>query len=153
MNIESLNPELPEAQKLIEASDEYMAALYPPESNHLESTQALKLPNVHFVGYRIDGQLVACGAVKMLDDDGVYGEIKRVFVVQQHRGRGISKAIIKHLESLLVQSGVNLARLETGINQPKALALYTKLGYIQRGPFGSYASDPLSIFMEKNLVA
>ena len=29
--------------------------------------------------------------------------------------------------------------------------LENKLGYQDRGPFGSYAPDPLSVFMEKNL--
>ena len=30
-----------------------------------------------------------------------------------------------------------------------ALALYRRAGYAERGPFGEYASDPLSHFFEK----
>ena len=73
MNIAPLDPKSQSAQTLIAKSDEYMAALYPSESNHLENVQALALPNVVFLGLYFEGQLVGCGAVKTLDDDGVYG--------------------------------------------------------------------------------
>ena len=46
---------------------------------------------------------------------------------------------------------MHVARLETGIHQPEALGLYRRLGYVERGPFGSYALDPLSVFFEKRL--
>ena len=153
MNIEPLNPEVAAAQDLIVKSDAYMAALYPSESNHLESVQALKLPNVLFLGGYIEGELVACGAVKMLADDGIYGEIKRVFVVEQHRGKGLSKAIMQRLEAHLKATGVSIARLETGVKQPEALGLYRRLGYVERDVFGHYGDDPLSVFMEKHLGA
>jgi len=151
VHITTVDPLSPEAQSLIAQSDAYMAALYPAESNHLESVEALRQPHVLFVGAHIDGALVACGAVKTLDDDGRYGEIKRVFVLDAHRGKGLSKAIMQTLEAHLSASGVGLSRLETGIHQPEALGLYARLGYVAREPFGAYAPDPLSIFMEKPL--
>jgi putative acetyltransferase len=46
-----------------------------------------------------------------------------------------------------------LLRLETGVRQPEALGLYRKLGYRERGPFGAYKPDPLSVFMEKRVGA
>jgi putative acetyltransferase len=46
---------------------------------------------------------------------------------------------------------VRVVRLETGVRQPAALALYRSHGYVERGPFGSYAADPLSTFFEKRL--
>jgi len=55
------------------------------------------------------------------------------------------------LEQHLYDAGVPVARLETGVKQPEALALYRKLGYAERGPFGAYGEDPLSVFMEKCL--
>lgn len=151
MNIEPLNPASPVAQALIAKSDAYMAALYPSESNHMESIQALALANVLFLGGYVEGELVACGAVKALADDGTYGEIKRVFVIETHRGKGLSKAIMERLEAHLRAHGIRVARLETGVKQPEALRLYTKLGYVERGPFGNYRIDPLSVFMEKIL--
>jgi putative acetyltransferase len=151
MKIITLAPTSPDAQSLIAKSDAYMAALYPPESNHLESPQALQLSNAVFLGIYLEDGLAACGAVKILDDDDVYGEMKRIFVVEEHRRKGLSKHIMRYLEAHLVGQGVNIARLETGVKQPEALALYKALGYEEREPFGSYDPDPLSVFMEKRL--
>ena len=151
MRIEPTDPESAGARALIALSDAYMTALYPPESNHFESASALKAPNVLFLGCFLQDQLVGCGAVKILSDDGRYGELKRVFVLESHRGKGYSKAIMEKLESHLKTNGISLARLETGISQPEALGLYRRLGYVEREPFGAYAADPLSVFMEKRL--
>ena len=153
MRIEAIDAGNEAAGILIAQSDEYMEALYPSISNHLESVEALAQSNVLFVGIYSGSELVACGAVKTRDDDGGYGEIKRMFVIEQHRGNGISKAIMAHLENHLLASGVKTARLETGIRQPAALGLYRKIGYVERSPFGGYIKDPLSIFMQKSLAA
>ena len=149
MEIEHLDPDSPETQALIALSDAYYVDMYPAESNHLESTEDLKKLNVLFLGCRVGTGLVASGAAKIMDDDGVYAEIKRVYVIDQHRGKGLSYKIMQALETELQSRGINLFRLETGVKQPKALGLYRKLGYHDRGPFGSYQSEPYSVFMEK----
>lgn len=151
MDIEYLNPDSPEVQTLLAVSDAYYVNLYPAESNHLESSDDLKKPNVLFVGCRIDGELVASGAAKIMQDDGSFAEIKRVFVVDDHRGKGLSSKVMCFLETELQGRGVSLFRLETGVKQPEALGLYRKLGYLERGPFGSYRADPYSVFMEKQV--
>ncbi len=153
ITIAPLNPFLPEARHLLNLSDDYMGTLYPAESNHLEGPEVLCQPNVYFIGARHQGELVACGGVKTMDNDGRYGEIKRVFITEAFRGKGLSKLIMQRLELHLRTQGVTLARLETGIHQPEALGLYEKLGYAYRPPFGSYQPDPLSVFMEKQLEA
>lgn len=151
MDIEYLNPDSPEVQTLLAVSDAYYVNLYPAESNHLESSDDLKKPNVLFVGCRIDGELVASGAAKIMQDDGSFAEIKRVFVVDDHRGKGLSSKVMCFLETELQGRGISLFRLETGVKQPEALGLYRKLGYLERGPFGSYRADPYSVFMEKQV--
>jgi putative acetyltransferase len=139
------------ARRLIALSDAYMGALYPAESNHFESPEALAQPGVRFVGIHEAGQLIACGGVKLMHDEQAYGEIKRVFVLPEHRGKGLAGVIMAALETQLRREQYPLARLETGISQPEALALYRKLGYVERAPFGAYLPDPLSVFMEKRL--
>ncbi|MFA9217293.1 MAG: GNAT family N-acetyltransferase [Sphingomonadaceae bacterium] len=151
MEILPLDPYSTAARELLALSDAYMASLYPAESNHMESPASLAGDNVVFVGVHVDGQLAGCGAVKIGADDVPYGEIKRVFVPEQHRGRGYSQHLMLHLESALKARKIDVVRLETGISQPEALGLYRKLGYVERSPFGSYQPDPLSIFMEKRL--
>ena len=149
IQIEQLDPQAPDVKALVAVSDAFYEGLYPVESNHLEAVDGLDKPNVLFVGCRVDGVLVASGAAKLMHDDGDYAEIKRVFVLDDFRGRGLSARIMHHLETELHERGVWLFRLETGVRQPEALGLYRKLGYHQRGPYGAYGPDPLSVFMEK----
>jgi putative acetyltransferase len=152
--IEPLSTDSPALQSLLHQSNAYMAALYPAESNHLEDVQALLPPAGFLLGVYESGVLIGCGAVKHFAATGAdpsYGEIKRVWVLEEHRGKGISKAIMQALEAHLAARGVNIARLETGIKQPEAIGLYRRLGYVDRPPFGGYRPDPLSIFMEKRL--
>jgi putative acetyltransferase len=151
MTIQPIDPALPAAVALIAKLDEMHVELYPAESNHLDSIETLRQPNVLFLGAFIDGALVGCGAVKRVADDGDYGEIKRVYVLDACRGRGVAKRIMAELEAHLVGAGVRLSRLETGIRQGEAIAMYRRLGYQERGPYGGYRPDPLSVFMEKNL--
>lgn len=151
VKIERIDPALPAARRLIALSDQLMSSLYPAESNHLDGVAALQAPNVSFFGGFVGAELVACGAVKVQPDDPRCAELKRVFVAEEHRGRGLSKAIMAALEGHMAALGVTTARLETGILQPQALGLYARLGYVECAPFGHYQPDPLSMFMEKRI--
>lgn len=150
VQLSPMDPGHPEARRLMALSEAYMSALYPSESNHFEPAEGLRPPGGSFHGAWRGECLVGCGGVKLFEADG-YGEIKRVFVLDSERGRGVARQLMAQLEADLMQRGVRVARLETGIHQPEALALYRRLGYVEREPFGSYAPDPLSVFMEKVL--
>lgn len=146
-----LDPNDPEVAALVAKSDEYLSSLYPPESNHAEPLDALiSSPAALFAGY-VDDSVAACGGVRVHEGDITYGEIKRVFVDERHRGKRLAISMMAHLENYLLENGIAVARLEAGPRQPEALRLYEKLGYSERGPFGHYRSDPLSVFMEKSL--
>jgi putative acetyltransferase len=143
------DPAFPEVRKLIEQLDRYQSELYPAQSNHLLSVEALRRPNVVFLTARLDGRAVGCGA--FVNQGGEYAEIKRMFVLPDARGMKIGRGLLDELERRARAAGLQLARLETGVSQPEALSLYEKAGYQRRGPFGSYPEDPLNIFMEKAL--
>jgi len=147
INIEKIDPK--EAEHLIHELDEYQKTLYPPESNHLDSIETLSAANVRFYGARENGEIVAIGSVKLFDD---YGEIKRIYVPVAHRGKRLAQNIMGVLERELMANGIFISRLETGPQSKDAIGLYMKLGYAERGKFGSYPLDPLSTFMEKKLV-
>jgi putative acetyltransferase len=135
--------------RLIRQSDALMQSLYPAESNHLVDIDSLAQPHVHFLVAREEKRALGCGAFVVGQDR--QAEMKRVFVDPDARGKGVARAIMEALERAAEAEGVTLMQLETGIKQPEAIALYRKLGYIERGPFGSYQPDPLSLFMEKRL--
>jgi putative acetyltransferase len=136
---------------LVAELDAEMNTLYPAESNHLDTIAELESRDAFVVG-AFDGEcMVGCGGFKPMSDDGIYGEIKRVFVKPAYRERGAASGILDALEHELLRRGISLARLETGAADPGALKLYEKAGYVRRGPFGNYQSDPLSLFFEKLL--
>lgn len=148
VQVHSASPFTPEAEALINASNSLMHSLYPAESNHLDGAETLAQEHVCFAVATHEGKTLGCGAVKRLDG---YGEIKRLFVHPEARGLGVARAVMQFLESHLLSHGVSIARLEVGIHQPEALALYKNLGYRERAPFGDYQLDPLSLFFEKDL--
>jgi putative acetyltransferase len=143
------DPASPEARRLIAELDAYSMSLYPPESNHLMSVEALRQSNATFLTAWVDGRIAGCGA--FVNQDGEYAEIKRMFVVPEFRGLRIGRRILEELECRIRASGLGWARLETGVRQPEALRLYEKAGYQPRGPFGGYPADPLCVFLEKEL--
>lgn len=153
LRLEALDPCHPQALALMARSEALMSALYPSESNHFEPPAGLRSPGGSFFGVWRGEQLLACGGVKHVaaGEAAAYGEIKRLFVLDSERGQGLARRLMAALEADLLARGVRLARLETGIHQPEALALYRRLGYVERGPFGGYVPDPLSVFFEKAL--
>ena len=144
------DPGLPEVRKLIEELDSFLCSLYPPESNHLLPVDALRQANVTFLTARLDDRVVACGA--LVNHDGEYGELKRMFVLPEFRGLQLGRRILEQLESKARAFDLRLIRLETGISQHNALALYEKSGYRRIGPFGDFHEDPLCVYMEKQLI-
>ena len=93
--------------------------------------------------------VVGFGAI--VNCDGEYGEIKRMYVDPSVRGRGVGKRILQKLEEHAVADNLSCIRLETGVRQPEAIALYRSNGYRVIEAFGAYLPDPLSIFMEKRM--
>jgi putative acetyltransferase len=143
------SPSAGDVLALLRASDAYHAGLYPAASNHLFSAGELARDRVRFLVARSDGRAVGCGAL-LIGGEGE-AEIKRMFVTPCLRGRQLGRQILAALESQARAEGVRVVRLETGVRQPAALALYRSHGYVERGPFGNYAADPLSAFFEKRL--
>lgn len=135
--------------ELIQLSRQYQATLYPPESINQDDPDYLLKGGMYFIGAYQGDDLCGIGGVKVMRDDQTYGEIKNLFVNPVFRGQGVSKIIMNALEQYLIDNNVSLCRLETGVSQPESIGLYRRLGYRDRAAYGSYADDPLSIFMEK----
>jgi putative acetyltransferase len=142
------SPRQADVARLLAALDAYQTALYPPESNHFLAVEALAAPNVRFIVARRGAEAVGCGALRI---DGAYGELKRMYVVPEVRGQRLGRRILDRIELEARREGLGCLRLETGIRQPEALALYRSAGYAEREAFGEYAPDSLSVFMEKIL--
>src|SRR4051812_45217596 len=88
----------PEVLRMIEALDAQMTALSPAESNHLLDIAALSHPAMTFLVVRDGADVVGCGALKR--DPRGWGEIKRMYVKPQQRGRGIGRRVLAELETI-----------------------------------------------------
>jgi GNAT superfamily N-acetyltransferase len=99
------------------------------------------------VGYH-DDKPVTCGGWRA---HGEEAEIKRMYVRSSARGAGFARAVLAALERTARQAGHRRMILETGLEQPEAIALYRSAGYADAPAFGYYACTPLSIHLGKDL--
>jgi GNAT superfamily N-acetyltransferase len=141
-------PDSPECTALIDELQTHLASFYPPASQHGFSIQRLVDEQVAFFVLQCDGAPAGCGGIKFYPE---YGELKRIFVRPAYRGQGLSKRIMQRLETHAAEQGTHLVRLETGIYQQEAIALYERMGYQRIPPFGEYVFDPLSLYFEKTI--
>ena len=106
---------------------------------------------VFLVARDADGAPVGCGGLRELGD-GI-GEVKRMFVVPARRRGGVASAVLAALEAEAAGRGWTRLRLETGTEQPDAMAFYERHGYRRIPNFGHYADSTLSVCYERALAA
>lgn len=92
---------------------------------------------------------VGCGAI--IPYKGEIIEIKRMYVKEPYRGKGVASAILHELESWAMELGYKTSILETGKKQPDAIRLYSKNNYSLIENFGQYQHLSNSICFEKQL--
>jgi putative acetyltransferase len=105
----------------------------------------------HAVVAYLEGKAVGCGAIKELAEDSM--ELKRMFTVPDFRGRGVASAVLAELERWATEMSYKRCMLETGLMQPKAIALYGRRGYVRIPNYGQYAGVENSICFEKRCLA
>jgi GNAT superfamily N-acetyltransferase len=143
------SPDTADASALINELEAHLAQHYPAESRHGFSVEKLLAEDVPFFLLRYEGIPAGCGGVKLFGTE--YGEIKRMYVRPQFRGWGFGKLMLDHLADYALANGVKLLRLETGVHQHEAIALYERMGFRRIPPFGAYKEDPLSLCYEKQI--
>jgi putative acetyltransferase len=154
ISVATADPRGAEASRLIAELSAELDCRYPEliNNSHLVvDISDFTLPRSGFVVAHLDGQPVGCGALRFLDEDT--GEIKRMYVAPAARGQGVGRAILVEIERLAGQFGYRALRLETGVHQPEAIALYTKLGFRPIPCFGKYVNVPISICFEKQIAS
>ena len=139
----------PDAAALIDELDAHLASLYAVESRHGFSVEKLRQDGVAFFVSRDDGRAAGCGGVLLVEQ--AYAEIKRMYVRPAFRGRGLGRRMLDHLVAHARARGLTVIRLETGIHQQEAIALYERSGFRRIPPFGPYRDDPVSRCYEKRV--
>ena len=85
-----------------------------------------------------------------------FAEVKRMYVREMVRGRGVAQALLTRIETEARVAGFVVLRLETGARQAAALRFYARAGFQPCAAFGDYApmrpeAIATSVFMEKRL--
>ncbi|MEM0519217.1 MULTISPECIES: GNAT family N-acetyltransferase [Aequorivita] len=149
MNLLRTNSTNPDFIKLILLLDKELSIRDGDDHAFYDQFNKLDAIKHTVVAFNKDGQAVGCGAIKQYAPNVM--EVKRMFVLLEQRGKGIAGKILNHLEIWAAALGNKKCILETGINQPEAIALYKKCNYTITENYGQYSKVATSICFEKIL--
>ena len=147
LRIERLPITHPDSLALVEeVQQEYVVRYGGRDETPLQPTEFDDPDGAFFVGY-VDGRPAASGAWRRRTDVTVFGsdrtaEVKRMYVTLEHRGEGLARTMLAHLERTARESGAEVMVLETGLAQPEAIALYVSSGYTAIPGFAHYKDAP-----------
>ncbi|MFJ4472810.1 GNAT family N-acetyltransferase [Streptomyces sp. NPDC089424] len=145
MNIRLVPFDHPDAVKL---NDEVQAEYHERYGDGGDATvldpSDFRPPNgVYLIAYDESDRPVATGGWRSQDknDEGNENgdaELKRMYVIRELRGRGLARRMLAALEEDARAAGRVRMVLETGTEQPEAIALYSSSGYEPCTKFGYY---------------
>ena len=75
-----------------------------------------------------------------------------MYTLPEKRQLGIASLVLQELEERALQLHFEKCILETGCNQPEAIAIYKKNNYSLTPNIGQYKDSANSICFEKNIV-
>jgi putative acetyltransferase len=145
------DPRRDDVRALLETHLALMHATSPPEDVHALDIDGLTQPSIRFYSYRVDGALLAIGALKQHDSS--LGELKSMHTSAAARGQGIGRMIVEHLLAVARSLGLQRVSLETGSQAEfePARALYARAGFVECEPFADYAPSVNSTFMTRSV--
>lgn len=142
------NSDNPDFQKLVVVLDAYLRIL--DGDDHLFYAQLNKTDSIkHVMVVYQNGEPIGCGAIRHYSDDAV--EVKRMYVLENQRGKGIASTILNELETWAKELTYKKCILETGKRQAEAVNLYHKAGYTIIENYGQYTNMENSVCFEKIL--
>ena len=140
----------PDAVGLVHRIQQYYLELYGGHDRDATDPAQFSPPQGLFlVGY-LDGEPVACGGWRRRDESTA--EIKRMYVADSARGRGLARRLLDELEATARAAGVGRIVLNTGFRQTDAMAFYERAGYRRTDDrFGHYGAIEGAFFFAKDL--
>lgn len=138
-------------RRLLERHLTFAFSQVPAKDRHALDADALADPGVDFYALRVDGELLAVGALRKLDDR--HAEVKSMHTAENARRLGLGRAMLDHLLAVARERGFRRVSLETG-SMPAfapARSLYASAGFTICGAFGEYAESANKTFMTLTL--
>ncbi|AOS65292.1 GNAT family N-acetyltransferase [Actinoalloteichus hymeniacidonis] len=153
----------PDSERLIaEVQQEYVQRYGDEDATPVAPEQFAPPHGLFVIGY-LDGRPVATGGWRrvVVGEDGMDDghlrtgdvELKRMYVAEGFRGRGLARRTLAFLEQAAADAGYRRIILETGDAQPEAVALYGSSGYHPLPKYGHYRDDVRSLCFGKVLDA
>lgn len=139
----------PVARLLVEAVQQEYVVRYGGRDAAVVDPAEFEPPAGLFLVAEVEGVPAGCGAWRVLPSGDV--EIKRVYVEPAFRRRGLARRLMAALEASAARAGHRSVVLNTGQQQPEALALYERLGYRPVPGYGVYACAPDAVFLGREL--
>ena len=140
-----------DVQYLVELHYSELRSISPPDACHVLPSVGLRAPSVTVWSARDEGALVGVGALKELAPD--HGEVKSMRTAPGSTGKGVGRAMLRHIIAEAKSRGYTRLSLETGNSAPfaPALHIYASEGFEPWGPFGEYKDIPFSSFLTRRL--
>ncbi len=104
----------------------------------------------HVIVLYDNGKASGCGAMKEYNSKNM--EIKRMYTSPENRKKGVASKVLIELEVWASELQFEKCILETGKNQPEAIELYKKNGYLITANYGQYAGIENSVCFEKLII-
>jgi putative acetyltransferase len=136
-----------DVRQLIVELNDALLALTPPEFCFHMTAEEMAQPDTTVFVAREDDRAVACGALRR-HGHGI-GEVKRMYTLPSHRGRGVGGRILDGIERLACAEGLVRLVLETGDRHPAAWRVYERSGFNRCGAVLDYPESSYSVFYEK----
>jgi GNAT superfamily N-acetyltransferase len=109
-----------------ELNDRFAAGFDPGDALTADPV-AFRAPHGAFVLVRDRAACVGCGGIQRID--ATTGEIKRMWIHADSRGRGLGRRLLDHLEHVAGQLGYTRVVLDTNATLTVAIAMYEGAGY------------------------
>ncbi len=139
----------PDVARLVEeVQAEYVMRYGGPDAAAVDPDEFSPPGGLFLIGL-LDGVPVATGGWRRLG--GSEAEIKRMYVSASARRRGLARRMLAELENTAADAAISRILLNTGPEQPEAIALYEQSGYTPVPGFGHYACHPHALFFGKAL--
>jgi ribosomal protein S18 acetylase RimI-like enzyme len=95
---------------------------------HKDIARKLEVQSELFLVGAVDEAVIAS---VMAGYEGHRGWMNYLAVTPRFRGRGYGRALVDHVERLLLERGCPKVNLQVRASNPDALAFYRRLGYVQ----------------------
>jgi len=124
-------------QAMIEAERPFDNSIRDGDGVHYYDLEGLiASTDVEMVVAEIDGEIIGCGYAR-IESSKAYLKHRQhsylgfMYVVPEHRGKGVNKKIIETLEMWSASKGVSALRLEVYVENAAAIRAYEKSGYVR----------------------